>query len=225
VGMFAAFLATGGAHLLFVAVAAPNDLEAWLDWVYLGLFSGRGATGPKLSASPDGDSAWAYLIWLVRDHGALLAPIVLGLPSVTRRVAPVQKVVFALLAIVPLSVPAAKEPLYMAPVLPVLYAFAGLALSAPEHTPARYVRVDRAAAKLSLFLAAGLVGSWLIVAVGGQGTARISAILHLTHVAIWTAPSFSVLREQPINRAVLPCSLASILLAVLLTLSGSAAFG
>ena len=221
------FVALGSAHLLFVALVAPHDLEAWVEWVYLGLFSGHGATGPKLSGGSH-DSMWAYLVWLVRDHGALLAPIVLGLPALTRRVGTLQKAWFsatgfALLAFVPLSVPAAKEPLYMAPVLPFFYAFAGLALTSPEHTPARYARVDRAAAKLSLVIAGGLAIYWAIVALSARGAA-LPAMLHLAHITVWTAPSFSVLREKPVNRAILPCALTSILLAALLTATGAAIF-
>jgi len=223
------FVLLAGAHLTFVALVAPHDLEAWLEWVYLGLFDGRGATGPKLNAGDSRDSVLAYVLWLLRDHGALIAPIVLGLPALTRRVGALQKAWFsatgfALLAIVPLSVPAAKEPLYLAPVLPFFYAFAGLALSSPEHTPARHARVDRAAAKLSLWLAAGLALHWVIVALSAPGAALPPAILHLAHIALWTAPSFSVLREKPVNRVVLPCALASVLLSVLLTATGAAVF-
>jgi uncharacterized membrane protein SirB2 len=223
------FISLAGAHLLFVALVAPRDLEAWIEWVYLGLFDGRGPSGAKLNASAGSASMWAYLAWLLRDHGALLAPIVLGFPALTRRVGALQKAWFAaagfaLLAIVPLSVPAAKEPLYLAPVLPFFYAFAGLALTSPEHTPARHARVDRGAAKLSLLVAAGLGMYWAIAALSARGAALPPALLHLAHILVWTAPSFSVLRNRPVNRVILPCALISLVLAALLAATGSPVF-
>lgn len=212
------FLAFGAAHLLFVMLSAPHDLGAWVEWVYLGLFSGHGVSAPKLSAPEWQGSAWAYLVWLVRDHGALLAPIALGLPSLTRRLGTLQRawfagVSFALLSLVPLSVPAAKEPLYMAPVLPFFYGFAALAVAAPDHTPARYVRVDRSAARFSLLIALVIVGYWLWAG-ALEASLRGPAILHVAHTALWTVPSFRVLRGKSTRTALGACAAVSLLLAV-----------
>ena len=212
-----------------MALVSPRDLGAWLEWVYLGLFSGRGVSAVKLSASSGQTSAWAYLLWLIRDHGAFLVPLALGLPSLTRRLGTLQRawftgVGFALLALVPLSVPAGKEPLYMLPALPFLYGFVALTITAPDYTPARYARVDRASAKFSLLIAALLIAYWAVGAAGAQGGARLVPLLHLAHVALWTAPSFRVLSQKPVKPVLAACALLSLGLAVALLCASPVAF-
>ncbi|HEX6240370.1 MAG TPA: glycosyltransferase family 2 protein [Polyangiales bacterium] len=219
--LIAGFVLLGSAHLVFVALVAPRDLGAWLEWVYLGLFSGRGVSAAKLSASSEHTSSWAYLLWLIRDHGAFLVPLALGLPSLTRRLGTLQRawftgVGFALLALVPLSVPAGKEPLYMLPALPFLYGFVALAITAPDYTPARFSRIDRAAAKFSLLLAALLLAYWAVALGGAAHYARLAPLLHLAHVALWTAPSFRVLRQRPVKPVLAGCALVSLALAITL---------
>jgi dolichol-phosphate mannosyltransferase len=219
-GIFAA------SHLLFVALVSPSDLGAWIEWVYLGLFSGHGISAQKLSALPDGASRWAYLGFLLRDHGALLVPIALGLPSLTRRLGGLQRawfaaVAFALLGLVPLSVPAAKEPLYMAPALPFLYGFAALCLVAPDYTPARYARVDRASAKLSIAIACTLMIVSLVRVLGAHTEPTLLLLLHCAHVAIWTVPSFRVLQHKPIKPVIVGCAFVSLLLAFALLSQGA----
>jgi hypothetical protein len=203
------------AHLAFVALTAPSDLLAWIEWVYLGLFSGRGVTAQKLSSDgASSASVWAYLGWLMRDHGALLSPLVLGLAAATRRMGRLRRSffvasAFALLALVPLSVPVAKEPLYMAPVLPFFYALAALSLVAVDRTPARYMRVNRGAAKLALTLAAALATAavWRVLD-AQQPTGE--ALVSLAAVLIWTVPSVRVLSRRSVGPTILPCALASI---------------
>lgn len=215
VALVLGFLLFASLHLAFVAVFSPEDLGAWIEWVYLGLFSGSGVSAQKLSSQSFQDSPWAYLVWLIRDHGALLAPIALGLPSLTRRLGTLQRAWFtgvgsALLALVPLSVPAAKEPLYMTSALPFFYGFAALAITAPDYTPTRYLRVDRAAAKFSLLLAGALFVYWLVDAALAQPDARLPLILHVAHVALWTAPSFRVLARKPVKPVLAACALISL---------------
>jgi hypothetical protein len=195
--------------------------------VYLGLFSGHGISAVKLSAS-EGDSPWAYLGFLLRDHGALLVPIALGLPSLTRRLGNLQRawfagVGFALLGLVPLSVPAAKEPLYMAPALPFFYGFAALCLIAPDYTPARYLRIDRAAAKFSIAIACALVIASLSRVLAAHTEAVLLSLLHCAHVAIWTVPSFRVLQQKPVKPAIVACALLSLIVALAWLAAGSGA--
>lgn len=220
------FVLAAGSHLLFVALAAPQDLDAWIEYVYFGLFSGHGITAAKLSQSPNAPepSSWDYLVWLLRDHGALLVPLALGLPALTRRMN-VSRRAFgvatfaALLALIPLSIPVAKEPLYMAPVLPFVYALAGLTLTAPDRLPPHYARVNRGAARFSLMLAALLVGTWLLVlALKPQSFPQ--ALGHIAHIALWTWPSMRVLQGKLVAPSIAPCALTSFALAAILTLWG-----
>lgn len=202
-------------HLAFVALYAPRDLGAWLEWVYLGLFTGHGVTAPKLSEHES--SAFAYLGWLLRDHGALLAPLVLGLPAATRRMGRLRRaffaaILFALLGLVPLSVPAAKEPLYMEPVLPFFYALAALSLVAVDRTPPRYQRVNHGAAQLSLVIAFVLT---VALALGALFSAQpaVNMALALGPVAIWIVPSLRVLAQRSVGPTIMPCALASLVIA------------
>jgi hypothetical protein len=165
---------------------------------------------------------------LLRDHGALLIPIALGLPSLTRRLGSLQRawfcgVGFALLGLVPLSVPAAKEPLYLTPALPFLYGFAALCLIAPDYTPVRHARVDRGAAKFSLVLASALLFATVVRVLYAHTEPTLLLVLHCAHVAIWTVPSFRVLRHEPIKPAIVLCALASLLVSFALLSHGASA--
>ena len=203
-------------HLAFVAITAPRDVGAWVQWVYLGLFSGRGVTAPKLSGDRAGaDSVWAYVGWLLRDHGALLAPLVLGLPAATRRMGRLRRSffaasTFALLSLVPLSVPVAKEPLYMAPVLPFFYALVALSLVAVDRTPPRYARVNRGAAKFALAITAALVVACVFRATTAQ--TPHAALVASGGALIWSVPSLRVLAGRSVGPTILPCALASLAL-------------
>jgi dolichol-phosphate mannosyltransferase len=148
------FVSTAGAHLLIVAIAAPDDLPRWLGTVYLGIFSGRGVTGGKLSAAAHYTAApaWYYPALLFREHFHLLPLSLFGLPALLRRnaahaLAALAMAVGAALALVVLSVPAVKEPLYLLPVLPPLYMLAGVGLAELErdtvkHRPANAATVQ-----------------------------------------------------------------------------------
>ncbi len=222
------FLLLASSHLAFVAIVAPDDLGAWVEWVYLGLFSGRGVSAQKLSASPEAASRWAYLGFLLRDHGSLLVPIALGLASLTRRLGSLQRawfaaVAFALLGLVPLSVPAWKEPLYMTPALPFLYGFAALCLVAPDYTPPRYARIDLASAKFSLVLAGALLIALFARVLGAPTGSGLPLLLQCAHVAIWTVPSFRVLARKPVKPAIVACALASLALSLALVADGAGA--
>jgi hypothetical protein len=220
------FVIGASSHLAFVALWAPTDLEAWIESVYFGLFSGRGITAAKLSLAPSSPepSWWDYLGWLLRDHGALLVPLALGMPALTRRMNVTRRAfgaatLAALLSLIPLSIPIAKEPLYMAPALPFVYALAGLTLVAPDRLPAHYARVNRGAARFSLVVAGILIGTWLcLLAFGRRSSLEVPG--HIAHIAVWTVPSLRVLRRKPAVPTIVPCAMTSFALAALLTLWG-----
>jgi hypothetical protein len=120
-------------------------------------------------------------------------------------------IVGALLALVPLSVPIAKEPLYMVPVVPFLYVLVALSLVAPDRTPARYERINRGAAQVSIVFAAGLMAFWLLSGLWRAAPA-LPIALALLQIAIWSVPSVCVLRGRSVAPAILPCVLASLAL-------------
>jgi hypothetical protein len=130
----------------------------------------------------------------------------------------------ALLGLVPLSVPVAKEPLYMAPVLPFFYALVALALVAPDRTPARYARVNRGAARASLVVALALAVPWLARALFGALPAAAIA-LPLVQIAIWMVPSLRVLRARSVAPTIVPCALGCLLLTGAVALASSLGFG
>lgn len=208
--------ALGGLHLCFVAVTAPDDLSPWIARVYLAIFTGEGVTGHKLSeASDQARSAWAYAGFLLRDHGALLVLTAFGLPAFTRRstgtnTAFIFAVAAALLSLVPLSVPAFKEPLYLTPVLPFLYALAGLCLAASQETPQRHQRVQQVAAQIALVVAA-----ILIVGLGAMAIARSDfrtwpTLLRACTVLIWTLPALSRLTNKSSGGAIVGAAALSL---------------
>lgn len=208
-------------HLAVIAVLSRGDLEPWLDSVYLALFySARVEQTPR--ATPL--ASWNYALWLVRDHGALLAPLCLGMPALTRRMNVTKRafsaaVFAALLALIPLSIPAAQNPLYMAPMLAFIYMLTALSLVSSQNLPHHYRRVNRSAARFSLAVAAALCVGWSISAVCNL-TVWSSALGHLAHIAVWSVPSVWMLREKPLIPTLLPCAVTSFALAALLTAWG-----
>ncbi len=210
-----------GSHLIFVALTAPSDLLLWIERVYLAIFSGAGVTGEKLSVNTQPyASAWAYVRWLVRDHGALLAPIILGLPALTRRLDGMRRAwlaasLGALGALVPLSVPVYKEPLYMLPALPFVYLLAGMCVVAPDLAPARSVRINQGAARVSIGCALLLCAGWFVLGVVDRELSATHAALHIGHVLVWTWPSLSLLRTGASTKAIAPAAILSLALTAL----------
>jgi dolichol-phosphate mannosyltransferase len=133
------FAVTACAHLLFVAAKSPADLPHWISSVYLGIFSGEGITGSKLSGigvyAEHRRGAFYYPLVLYRDHFFLFPLCLFGIGELLRQSRPrvgrvLAMVVGALGALVVLSVPAYKEPRYVLAVVPWLYVLSGLAVSA-----------------------------------------------------------------------------------------------
>ena len=188
------FVVTATAHLAFVSIVSPADLPVWLGSVYLGIFSGRGVTGGKLSALADyarHDHSALYYPWILyRDH-FFLAPLsfyglgeLLRVPQ-QRRSRLLAMIGGALVAVVALSVPAYKEPRYVLTIQPFLYAFAGLSLAALARSPDKLrpatISVVRASMLLSVVAFLAILGAYALtggaavsvtyVAAHGVGTA------------------------------------------------------
>jgi len=150
----AGFLLSASAHLALVAVLSPQDLRHWIESVYLGIFSGSGVTGAKLSGTSDASAqpVWYYPAVLYRQHSHLLPLIAFGLPALLRRghvhaVSALAIAFGASLGVVALSVPEVKEPLYVLAVAPPWYALAGVSLAelesdSPMHQPANRATVE-----------------------------------------------------------------------------------
>jgi hypothetical protein len=156
------FVLTASAHLVFVAFVAPHDLPAWLSSVYLGIFSGQGVTGGKLSAiasyAKHERPMTYYPLVLYRDHFFLLPLALFGLGELLRSPRPrtsrlLAMIVGALIAVVALSVPAYKEARYVLAVTPFLYALAGLCLAAFARAPDKLRPATVAVVRVAMVLA------------------------------------------------------------------------
>jgi hypothetical protein len=200
-----------------VAISAPDDLPRWLGSVYLGIFSGRGVTGAKLSATAQYSAApvWYYPGLLFREHFHLLPLSLFGLPALLRRNAAYALAALAMafgaaLALVVLSVPAVKEPLYLLPVLPALYVLAGVSLAELErdtvkHRPANTATVQ-AVAVLAIVSAAVV---WISYA-GGELliTARYAALHTAGMVGCAAIGLFWIARRRLDTALIAGCALA-----------------
>lgn len=185
------FCVAAAAHLIFVAIAAPEDLPHWIGSVYFGLFSARGVTGGKLSAAADyvPQPLSYYPALLFRDHFHLLPLVLFGLPALLRSsrayaVTALAMAFAACLGVVLLSVPAVKEPLYLLPVLPPLYMLAGTCLAelerdAPKYRPANVATVQ-AGSVIALLSAAAV---WISHVSQPQDVSARYALLHTLGMA------------------------------------------
>jgi dolichol-phosphate mannosyltransferase len=206
------FVVTAGAHLVFVAVVSPADLPVWLGSVYLGIFSGHGITGGKLSALADyarhQRSTLYYPLVLYRDHFYLLPLTLFGLGELLRL--PQQRrnrllamIVGAVVALVALSVPAYKDVRYVLPVQPFLYAFAGLSLAALARSPEKLRPATASIVRTSLVVACLAFVAVLVeytvaqpasISLGYLAAHGFGTLLCLALGLIWLRRSF-VMRE------------------------------
>jgi hypothetical protein len=143
-----------------VAIESPSDLPYWIESVYLGIFSGHGVTGGKLSAlnayAPT--PLWYYPAVLYRDHFYLVPLTLFGLPALLRRTRPqamllLATVFGACMGVVVLSVPAVKEPLYVLSVAPFLYMLAGTSLAELDDDSTKYGPANVTAVQAGLVFA------------------------------------------------------------------------
>ncbi len=226
-GFFVGLAVGAISHLALGAMLSDEGLLELVERVYLSPLSGPRMAGTSPPAHPGATSAstWSYLIWLLRDHGALLVPLALGLPALTRRMHVGKRglsaaTLAAVLSLVPLSIPLAQDPLYMAPVLPFVYALSGLCLVSPESLPRQYARVNLGAARLSLGIAILMGSVWIFLLARDPGHFQGPA-MHIAHIAIWCVPSLRILRGKTVFPALMPCALTSFALTALLTTWGA----
>lgn len=168
----AGFLGTASLHLVFVALRSPEDVPLWLTRVYFAPFLGQSIGGSKM-AGAGVPPEWAHPFWyypaiLYREHFFLVPLLLSALPALKRR-APAAAGLFAaigfgLASLIPLSLPAIKEPLYILGLLPFLYALAGFGASAllpGEDPPGPRGSLDRRA-----LLVAGLFSAAAVLLIG-----------------------------------------------------------
>ncbi len=203
---YGACIVTSALHLAFIASWSSADLSFWVKNVYLGIFSGHGVTGAKLSGieryAGAGRPFWYYPLVLYRQHFYLLPLCVYGIAAWTRRFDQKKAVLVALLTgsllgAIALSVPAFKEPLYVLSLAPLLYGAAALCLSAAWSTPKRYRRIRDASARVGITLAVVLSLAML----GGHVLGVVSRQFVVTHaagMAVSSLVGIALLRRQPL---------------------------
>jgi hypothetical protein len=185
------FALAASGHLLYVAIVSPADLKVWLSAVYLGIFSGHGVTGAKLSALSDyarhRHSALYYPLILYRDHFFLLPLCVFGLDELLRVPQVRSSRLLAMIggasvAVVALSVPVYKDPRYVLAMAPFLYAFAGLCLAALGRSPDMLRPETRSVVRLGMGIALACSVVVLVVYLSG-GPVKVSGLYVTAHVA------------------------------------------
>jgi dolichol-phosphate mannosyltransferase len=183
------FAITASAHLIYVLSVSPGDLLAWINNVYLGIFSGSGITGGKLSALADyarhERSVLYYPLVLYRNHFVLLPLCLYGIGEVLRvpqlrRRRLLAMITGGLVAIVALSVPAYKDARYVLAATPFMYGFAGLCLSAFARSPDKLRPATVSVVRVSMVLATAAFIAVLGVYLA-DGPVRISGAYVLAH--------------------------------------------
>jgi dolichol-phosphate mannosyltransferase len=221
------FVLTASAHLLFVAAFSPDDLPEWLSNVYLGIFSGQGVTGGKLSAIAEYAKrerpVLYYPLVLYRDHFFLVPLSLFGLGELLRSPRPrtsrlLAMILGALIAVVALSVPAYKESRYVLAVTPFLYALAGLCLAAFARAPNKLrpaaTAVVRVAMVIAVLATLTVTGLYLLGVSSAFGSSYLVAhasgtILCILLGELWMRTRF-VTRELALLSFVGLCGYASL---------------
>ena len=183
------FVVAATSHLLYVGLTAPADLPVWLNSVYLGIFSGHGVTGAKLSALQDyarhQRTALYYPLVLYRDHFFLLPLSLFGfgellrVPQLRRRRL-LAMIAGGLVAIVALSVPAYKDARYVLASTPFMYAFAGLCLSAFARSPDKLRPATVSVVRASMVIA-GLAFVAVLILYGVGAPVKVGAGYVVAH--------------------------------------------
>jgi 4-amino-4-deoxy-L-arabinose transferase-like glycosyltransferase len=211
------FAISASAHLAFVALISPGDLPHWLRSVYLGIFSGHGVTGDKLSAL--GRYAqkpfWYYPARLYRDHFYLLPIALFGLPALLRRghahaLGALAMAFGACIGVIVLSVPAVKEPLYVLSVAPLLYLLAGVSLAELESDTSKHRPANAAVVQAACMLAAfSVLCIWIAHGIGSVPGTRY-AWLHTAGMAACCILGAVWVARQQLTSALLACSALAI---------------
>lgn len=216
------FALTAGLHLLFVAIASPSDLPFWVKSVYLGIFSGQGVTGSKLSALSlyVPKPLWYYPAVLYRDHFYLVPLTLFGLPALLRRTRPQAMLLLAMvfgacMGVVLLSVPAVKEPLYVLSVAPFLYLLAGTCLAELDDDSTKYTPANATAVQAALvFAGLSTLAIW-VSALSHSGSVSVGySGLHSLGMVVCAAVGITWLSRHRIATALLTaCAFAVVLCA------------
>jgi dolichol-phosphate mannosyltransferase len=207
------FAITATAHLVFVAATSPGDLRHWVGAVYLGIFSGHGVTGDKLSALGryTDKPFWFYPARLYRDHFYLLPLALFGLPALLRRgrghaLGALAMAFGACVGVIVLSVPAVKEPLYVLSVAPLLYMLAGVSLAELEsdsqkHRPAN-AAVVQAACGVALV---SVLCVWIAHVLARSPATALYAWSHAAGMLACCVAGAAFVARRPLTTAVLTC--------------------
>ena len=117
-----AFLSTSASHLISIYIVSPQDLNIWVDNVYLGIITGGGDYGTKESSSAGWTQPIYYYVYtIVRDLLSVFPLITLGVLNLWRfrgenRLSNLSIGLFGIFSgFVPLSFSGTKEPLYILP--------------------------------------------------------------------------------------------------------------
>jgi dolichol-phosphate mannosyltransferase len=207
-------------HLAWVALRSPADLVPWIESVYLGIFSGRGVTGAKLSAIGQYAAiprpVWFYPLQLYRDQPFLLPLCAFGLPALARQargsLANLLALLFGgLLGVVILSIPAVKEPLYVLAVTPFLYMLAGLSLAALSADLDTYHRSNASVVKAVNLLCVTLVCAsvlWFVMRPHSGGLSGTQLAAHATGLLLPLIVGTCWTRGLGLLRPLLACAAA-----------------
>lgn len=210
-------------HLGWVAWRAPGDLEPWIESVYLGIFSGHGVTGAKLSAvgpyAAIPRPVWFYPAQLYRDHPFLLPLCLFGLPALGRAARAPRSSLLAmifggLLGVVILSIPAVKEPLYVLSVTPFLYMLAGLSLAALSADIDVYHRSNASVVKAVNLLCLTLICAsvlWFVMRSGPGGSAWLELGAHAAGLLLPLIVGTCWTRGLGLLRPLLACAALALL--------------
>ena len=211
----AGLVLTASAHLAFVAATSSSDLPRWVGSVYLGIFSGHGVTGDKLSALRQYATKpfWYYPARLYRDHFYLLPLVLFGLPALLRRahahaLSALAMAFGALIGVVVLSVPAVKEPLYVLSVAPLLYMLAGVSLAELDGDTTKHRPANVAIVQAALVLAAlSALCVWIsLLARASSPAATQYAWLHTAGVIGCCVAGLCWIKRRQLATAVLACA-------------------
>jgi hypothetical protein len=180
-----------GLHLLATAMFYPEDVGFWLNNVYLGIFTGSGISGDKLSAAA-APTSWVHPWWyygaaLYRDHFFLVPIILLGFRSLLRDErlkGPLLWIVIAGAAgVLPLSLMKVKEPNYVLACAVFLYLLAGACLAAL----ARTTQQDNFSKRFGTLAVLGLLVLFPLAYLRGIRPDEITGLFVLAHSITFAA--------------------------------------
>lgn len=121
-------------HLLFIIFYSPGDLPGWINEIYFGVFLKSNIAGAKwqgLAEYPNWSHPfWYYFAVIYRDYFYLIPLFLFGFWSFCKKAFREQQDLLVLFlgafsVLVPLSLPAIKEPAYIMPLTPFINMLGG----------------------------------------------------------------------------------------------------